>query len=180
MELLLGLLTYLAIAGTVRIGRRFWSDVERDCGFESWCASEPLVVAVRCRADAHVACLHLRQLLAPDDEVDNHMGSAPWQHYRYAVDVRTLGEEVLLVHITGCRLAKREGTCADVAEVVRTLVADPRAEIEEVWLHGQLHELRPAARRGVDRNRAHWIGVVEAGELSLREMIGTPTWTTNV
>lgn len=175
MELLLGLLTYLVIGATVRLGQRWFSDVARDRRFESWCQGEPIVVALRCRSDAHVARMHLRQLVAPHDEVENHMGGVPWQHYRFAVDIRGVGDRVLLVVITGCQLARDGATRVDVAEVVRTLVADPRAEIDEVWLHGQLHELRPSAH-GVDRNRRHWLGEVEDGALRLREMIGAPEW----
>lgn len=82
LEPLFGLIACLAIYGGVWLGSKVWSEFSRDTSFEKWCASQPMIMAFRCRGEVEDTRFRLRQLLAPHDEVVNLKGGAPWQYYR--------------------------------------------------------------------------------------------------
>jgi hypothetical protein len=176
LEPFFGLIACLAIYVGVWVFFRATSEFNRDHAFERWCASQPMILAVRVRGEAEDARFRLRQLLAPHDEVVNLHGGAPWQYYRYDVVVRAVSESVVAVHIAGAIPQRGRWTHRrNAAELVEKLVATSGAAIEEVWLHGQLH---PSETRSSLRDHRGWLGRIgEGGQLEITPMIGQPRWT---
>lgn len=174
LEPLFALLTCLLVYWGIGVYRRHTSEFVPDPDFERWCASGPLLMAFRCRGDAHDLRMLLRQTIAPDEEILNLRGGAPWQYYHYEVVVRSPSESVVTVHLCAAKVQRGEGkACVDAAEVVARLVSDPDLAIEEVWLHGQLHPSDAPSRH---RDRVHWIG---QGPETLAPMIGQPVWSSS-
>jgi hypothetical protein len=174
LEPLFGLIACLAIYAGVWVFSRVGNEFKRDVEFERWCASRPMILAIRC-ADAEDARFRLRQLLAPHDEIVNLHGGVPWQYYRYDVVVRVVSESVVTVHIESAIAQRGPWTHRrDAAELVAGLTAGGTA-IEEVWMHGQL---QPAEGRSRSRDQRGWLGrVSEVGQLEVTPMIGQPRWT---
>ena len=172
LEPLFALLMCASIYAGIAVWRRYTSEFLPVPEFERWCSEGPMILAVRCSGDAHDARMTLRQLIAPDDEVLNLQGGAPWQYYHYEVEVRMPSESVITVHIRAARIRRGAGKdLVDARRLVEELLAKPELGIEEVWLHGQLHPSDAPSRL---RDRIHWIGT-QPEELS--QMIGLPAWT---
>ncbi len=173
LEPFFGLLACLVIYFGVWAARKLSSEFTRDTSFEKWCASQPMIVAFRCHGEARDTRFRLRQALAPHDEVVNLHGGAPWQYYRFDVEVRELSESVVAVHIASAIPQRGDWTeRADAAELVKQILQT--APIAEVWLHGQLH---PSEARSHSRDQRGWIGrVAEGGALEVTPMIGKPEW----
>lgn len=176
LEPFFGLIACLAIYLGVWVFFRVTSEFDRDHAFERWCASRPMIMAIRCRGEAEDARFRLRQLIAPHDEVVNVHGGAPWQYYRFDVVVRPISESVIAVHIASAIPQRGSWTeRRNAADLVERLVSTCGAAIEEVWLHGQLH---PSEGRSSSRDQRGWLGRVgDDGQLEVTPMIGQPRWT---
>ena len=174
LEPLFGLIACLVVYAGVWMFSRVSTEFHRDQPFERWCASRPMIIAVRCR-DADDTRFRLRALLAPHDELVNLQGGVPWQYYRYEVDVRAVSDGVVAVHIASAISQRGPWTHRlDAAELVERLIAACGDDVEEVWLHGQLH---PSETRSASRDRAGWLGRPgDAGGLEVTPMIGQPRW----
>jgi hypothetical protein len=175
LEPFFGLIACLAIYLGVWVFFRVGSEFQRDPSFERWCASQPMILAIRCR-DAEDARFRLRQLVAPHDELVNLHGGVPWQYYRYDVRVQAVSETVVTIHIASAIPQRGPWTHRrDAAEVVEKLVAACGDAIDEVWMHGQLH---PSEGRSSSRDHRGWLGRIgEEGGLEVTPMIGQPRWT---
>ena len=174
LEPLFGLIACLAVYGGVWLYLRMTSEFHRDAAFERWCASQPMILAVRCR-DADDARFRLRQLIAPHDELVNLHGGVPWQYYRYGVVVRMVSESVVAIHIDSAIPQRGPWTHRrDAADLLKGLSSSSGADIKEIWMHGQLH---PSESKSSSRDQRGWLGRVdEQGELSVTPMIGQPRW----
>ncbi len=172
LEPLFGLAVCVATYLGVWLFAKLTTEFTPDRGFERWCASQPVIIAVRCR-DAFDVRLVLRTILAPHMELVNLQGGVPWQYYRYDVDVRALADDVVTVHIVDAIPQRGSWTRRiDVADVVRLLAA--RAEVGEVWMHGQL---RPSEARSAVRDQRSWlVRPGDEGALEATPMIGRPRW----
>lgn len=173
LEPFFGLIACLVIYAGVWAGSRVRSEFKPDRGFERWCESQPIIMAFRCRGEAHDTRFKVRQLLAPHDELVNLHGGAPWQYYRFDVVVRELSDTVVAVQIASAIPQRGPWTRrTDAAELVDRVV---RARtVEEVWLHGQLH---PSEARSTARDQRGWLGRVgDDGALEVTPMIGKPQW----
>lgn len=112
---------------------------DRHDGFERWCAARPLVLAVRSPTDGADATLaKLATGVARSEGWVNHAGGFPWPTYRVFLAAERLGDDVLGVRITACRLARGRGRIAPVAELIDG-VATALGTTDELWLHGHLH-----------------------------------------
>lgn len=174
LEPIIGLVVCVALYLGVWLGSKLSTEFARDHAFERWCASKPIILAVRCRGDAYDARFTLRTLLAPHDQLVNLHGGAPWQYYRFDVDVRPLSDSVVAVQIVDA-VQQRGGFLMrrNAAELVERLLATPRAAVEEIWMHGQLH---PSDAPSSHRDQRSWLGKVAEGALEVTPMIGRPQW----
>lgn len=172
LEPLFGLAVCVATYLGVWLFAKITTEFAPDRTFERWCASQPVIIAVRCR-DAFDVRLVLRTILAPHQELVNLHGGAPWQYYRYDVDVRAVSDDVVTVNIVDAIPQRGSWTQRiDAADVVRRLVA--RAAVDEVWLHGQL---QPSEARSATRDQRNWLVRLDAeGALETTPMIGRPRW----
>jgi len=174
LEPLFGLIACLVVYAGVWLFSRWSSEFHRDEAFERWCTTQPMIIALRCR-DARDTRYRLRSLLAPHDELVNLHGGAPWQYYRFDVVVRVHSDSVVAVHLTAAIPQRGPWTHRrNAAELVERVVEVCGADIEEVWLHGQLH---PSEARSAARDQRGWLGRVDdAGALEITPMIGQPRW----
>jgi hypothetical protein len=176
MEFFIAIATAIGVAVGVWIYKRwFHAEAARHPGFEAWCRSQPLLLALHRPGGALDLAHVVRHALAPHGEYVNRNGTYPWQHYFVSVEVRRLDADVLGLVVTACRLRRETESRPDLEALVAALGEMPGAAETEVWLHGQLHASeRPT---GFDRNRVAWAGRVGGqGAVELREMIGAPPW----
>jgi hypothetical protein len=164
------LLVYFAIA----LYRRWSSEYDRDLVFEAWCATKPMILAFRTNGDHYDARFELRQLLEPHGELVSVHAGVPWQYYRFDVLVKPIADDVVAVFVERA-IVQRGGWARriDAAELVHRIVRKPRAEVAEVWMHGQLH---PSDARSHLRDQRSWFARVQDGALDLHPMIGRPPW----
>lgn len=174
LEPLFGLAVCLSVYLAVWFGSKVTSEFTRDRAFERWCASQPMILAFRCRGDVDDAQYAVRALLAPYGELVNLHGGAPWQYYRFDVVVRA-SDSVVSVHIVDAIPQRGPWTRrCDASEIARRVASSKRADVEEIWLHGQL---QPSEARSETRDQRSWLARVEDdGVLAIHPMIGRPRW----
>jgi hypothetical protein len=175
LEPIIALLTLIAIAVGVRLTRKHRPTVPPDPAFEAWCAGRPLLFALRCRDDGFEAHLQLRTMIGPSQELFNFQGRNPWPHYRLEIHCERRGDGVVLGTVHRAFLRAPKHRRADALPTLRALFDEPRAAVDELWLHGQLYAERPHDVR--DRGRHGWL-LQRIGDAAPtpRAMIGAPAW----
>lgn len=173
IEIFVGLLLCTVVTIGVNVYRRwFVREGPRHPGFERWCRTEPLVVALRVAGPAQREVLEaLRHLLAPG-EFKNRAGRFPWQHYLVRFERRRLQDDVVGIAATDCVRERVRDERTDIAQALLALGRSHGPLVEELWIHGELH-----GDGRFERAKMGWVGrFADDGALVLQPMIGQPEW----
>ena len=145
---------------------------DRHDGFERWCAARPLLLAVLCpRAGADATLSKLAATIDARRGWVNRKAGFPWQGYRVRLEAVRLSDDVMGVRVADVALVRGPRPLSSMQDVV-ALVAEGRSSIDELWLHGQLHDGDEAEDPEVS-----WIGHVDGEQkLVLRAARELPYW----
>lgn len=141
MELMLLFLSALVMPPLMKAYVRYLAPQgDRHHGFEQWCAGKPLLFAIHCPrigADAAIDALEIE--VKSRAGWANHGGGFPWQSYRVTFEAVKLSDSVVGFRLTGCSVP-RGRTKVTALAVLLDRVARVPAPVDELWLHGQLHQ----------------------------------------
>lgn len=178
-ELISAFVVVPLVAMMIWVQRRFFDpDGVRVPEFEAWCARErPVLFALRCAPSRVRAIAHETAVAFGDDtEVMNHRGTYPWTRYVFSIEIaRDEAKGVVTVRAIDCSMRRGAHAPPDLGRLLDALLANARDDVDEVWLHGELHE---SPRDVSMKHRKYgWIARDLGGtEIVYAPMIGRPTW----
>jgi hypothetical protein len=133
---LLVIKSWAFVALTLWLYRRYLEPMaRREPEFESWCAREPLIAALRCDpAQLEQVESQLRSRLGKRRILVATLAGFPWPHYALEICL-SRHENVLLVRILRAHMRRAHADSAPaLTDVIRDLLNERTTAIEDVWL----------------------------------------------
>ena len=108
--------------------------------FEAYCKSQPLLVALACRAgSAQEVRSALLGRLGKGATAVATLGGWPWPNYGLELEVEMSGNDLVLVRAIDCRLLRVRGPRPPALfAAIRDTACELATSVEEVWAHRAL------------------------------------------